>query len=89
MAVIENVKSIYPSVAKRCLVLEDTQGRVKEICYPDITDAVLRGKAEITELHRGVPLGPDVTVYFDTPVTCEITDKVLRCPSGELASWER
>jgi len=87
MVVFKNIRLV--DVVGPCLELHDTQGKITKLCYPDISDAVLRGKTEITEFHRGTTRGLEISTYFDTPITCEIRDHTLRCPFGELASWER
>ena len=77
---------INVEIEGNCAILR-TEKKTFTICYPEISNAVLRGKIEITEFHRK-PGHQEFSVYFDKPVTCEVTDTILRCPKNEKISWE-
>ena len=72
-----------------CIILGDKDGKRYTLCYPIISDAVVKGIVEITELHRREG-GQEIDVHFEKPTQCIITDDhVLRCPKEEKMDWEK
>ena len=88
---MNNIKSVEILRHSGCIGLTDSKENSDTICYPAISDAIIKGaNIEVTEFHR-VPRGGslELDIYFDKPVACSIDKNILRCPVEAKLSFEK